>query len=107
MTRNDLANMVQSVFKKAEEEGFPQYSVPFVEWMEVFYYFVTYTRFASSLVNVLEVFSAKDRYDHVNKPLDASIIDEISFKICDQNCDPINFMDDQSLTCIMHICNKN
>ena len=33
MTRNDLANMVQSDFKKAEEEGFPQDSVPFFSYV--------------------------------------------------------------------------
>ena len=31
MTRNDLANMVQYVLKKAEEEGFPQDSIHFVD----------------------------------------------------------------------------
>lgn len=31
MTRNDLANMVQYVLKKAEEEGFPQDNIPFVD----------------------------------------------------------------------------
>ena len=31
MARNDLANMLQYVFKKAEEEGFPQDNIPFVD----------------------------------------------------------------------------
>ena len=31
MTGNDLANMVQYVLKKAEEEGFPQDNIPFVD----------------------------------------------------------------------------
>ena len=82
-----------------------------IDYFVVYTNIITPTRFDNSLVNVLEVFSVddhrtRDKYEQVYKPLDTNVIDEISIKICDQNGDPINFMDGQSLACILHIREK-
>ena len=64
--------------------------------------------FGSQLVNILDCFTLdnggnKGIHNTLYKPLKNSYIDQISIMISDQNGRKINFKEDSTLTCVLHI----
>ena len=66
------------------------------------------SNFESQLVNILDCFTLdnggnKGIHNALYKPLKNSYIDQISIIISDQNGRKINFKEDSTLTCVLHI----
>ena len=91
-------------------------STPINEKLGVYYMYL-YTdiiqpsNFGNQLVNILDCFTLdnggnKGIHNTLYKPLKNSYIDQISIIISDQNGRKINFKEDSTLTCVLHIRHK-
>ena len=66
------------------------------------------SNFGGQLVNILDCFSLHNGgnrgiHNSIYKPLNTHFIDQISIMVRDQYARPISFVDDSTLTCVIHI----
>ena len=64
--------------------------------------------FGGQLVNILDCFSLQNGgnrgiHNSIYKPLNTHFLDQISIKVRDQNARPIYFVEESTLTCVIHI----
>ena len=79
-----------------------------VDYMYLYTDVIQPSNFGSQLVNILDCFTLdnggnKGIHNTLYKPLKNSYIDQISIMISDQNGRKINFKEDSTLTCVLHI----
>ena len=79
-----------------------------VDYMYLYTDIIQPSNFGSQLVNILDCFTLdnggnKGIHNTLYKPLKNSYIDQISIIISDQNGKKINFKEDSTLTCVLHI----
>ena len=64
--------------------------------------------FGGQLVNILDCFSLQNGgsrgiHNSIYKPLNTHFLDQISIKIRDQHARPISFVEESTLTCVIHV----
>ena len=79
-----------------------------VEYMYLYTDIIQPTNFGNQLVNILDCFTFdqgnnKGIHNTLYKPLNTPYIDQISIMITDQKGRAINFKQDTTLTCVLHI----
>ena len=82
-----------------------------VDYMYLYSDIIQPTNFGNQLVNILDCFMLdncgdKGTRNKLYKPLKNSYTDRISIIISDQNGRVINFKEESTLTCVLHICPK-
>ena len=82
-----------------------------VDYMYIYSDIIHPSPFAGKLVNILDCFHIdngrnKGIHNTLYKPLNTKILDQISVIITDQNGREINFSDNSSVTCVLHIRSK-
>ena len=103
--RGDDPEMISTISSTAINEKLG------VDYMYLYTDVIQPSNFGSQLVNVLDCFTLdnggnKGIHNTLYKPLKNSYIDQISIMISDQNSKKINFKEDSTLTCVLHICPK-
>ena len=66
------------------------------------------SHFGGQLVNILDCFSLQNGgnrgiHNSIYKPLNTRFLDQISIMVRDQSSRPISFVEDSTLTCVLHI----
>ena len=66
------------------------------------------SNFGGQLVNILDCFSLQNGgnrgiHNSIYKPLNTHLLDQISIKVTDQNGKPVSFVEESTLTCVIHI----
>ena len=64
--------------------------------------------FGGQLVNILDCFSLQNGgsrgiHNSIYKPLNTHFLDQISIKVRDQHARPISFVEESTLTCVIHV----
>ena len=82
-----------------------------VDYMYIYSDIIQPTPFADKLVNILDCFHVdngrnKGIHNTLYKPLNTKVVDQISMIITDQNGREINFSENSSVTCALHIRRK-
>ena len=111
--RNDI---LYTIYSKSEDDddvgnslsSFQPTAKCGVEYIYLYTDIIQPTNFGGQLVNILDCFSLenggnKGIHNSVYKPLNTSILDQISIIVTDQHGRAIHFREGSTLTCVLHI----
>ena len=106
-------NRMHTIYSKNQSSGSHMSALPpsprcGVDYIYMYTDIIQPSNFGGQLVNILDCFTLqnggnKGIHNSVYKSLNTSFIDQISVDIRDQKGRPIHFIDDSTLTCVLHI----